>query len=153
MPSAASFAEWAGLFVGVAVALSILAWLIQGIGSGDWNPLRLARRVLSGLKSRRSRSFYLVLLSMAVMIGAALQWGDVIFTAIYPSATAPDQAKAPLAVFGAASVIAIVSAVNFCRISTEAKAFDVAVPDSWRSWLPGVAAVLVGGLIGTTIFR
>ncbi len=135
----------------------------------------------SGWFSAKDRPFYIVFGIMILLIVAAVLWGEIPFTGVFTRATKPDDARAPLAVSVASLWLFFVAFSDFLLLLTGRDPINVAVPSALDAWvrkaiavligalegraprvdlprgvntfLPGLVVVLIGALIGTTIFR
>lgn len=100
------------------------------------------------------RAFFIVVAALVAAIVAGVVLGGMVFANIFGKGVEkPEEAGAPLAVAFASAVLLTVSVVDYVRMRGGGDAINVAVPPAWKSWLPGVVAVIVGGLIGSTVFK
>jgi hypothetical protein len=70
-----------------------------------------------------------------------------------PAARDPQAARPSLAVFGAALTLVLFALKDVELIRRRDPPLKIALPEIFARWLPGLIAIAVGGLIGTTIFR
>ncbi len=96
--------------------------------------------------------FYFFVLSLATGIALGVFAGGDWFAVRFPTAPNLNDARPPLGVAGGSLVLLIFALVDLVGEFVGGP-LDIRVPRHVSRTLPGLVAVAVGGLIGTTVFK
>jgi hypothetical protein len=102
---------------------------------------------------RADLAFYVFAWTLVTgVVGGYYVLGNI-FSNAFHKAPSPEAARPPLAVSGGALVLLLFAVLDIALIRLRTRPISISVPRGFDRWLPGLLAIAVGGLIGTTLFK